>query len=102
MNSIPCLICFFGAIFYIKESARFHICIGDIESGVDGINYMGFTNDKNYRILTDDEVKIVFYYISRLFNSKFGGKKSSKKQCKRKVFLGYSINKIYQLLGACG
>lgn len=55
-NSIPCLICLIVSIIYLYESPRFLICQGNINKGVEGINYMGRINDKDYLDLEDDEV----------------------------------------------
>jgi hypothetical protein len=56
MNSLPCLLCFFGSLIFVKESARFHVCIGQMDLGIAGINEMGKINDPNYSDLTENEV----------------------------------------------
>jgi len=52
-NSIPCLVCLIGTIYFIRESPRFLICQGKIMEGVEGINYMGKTNNANFEELTE-------------------------------------------------
>ncbi|CAD8179099.1 unnamed protein product [Paramecium pentaurelia] len=70
-NSIPCLICLIGIIIYIHESPRFLISQGNIKEGVEGINFMGRMNDKDYIDLEDDEIQSLQQWRKIIFEQQF-------------------------------
>ncbi|CAD8187207.1 unnamed protein product [Paramecium octaurelia] len=49
-NSIPCLFCLIGTIFWIQESPRFLILHQEIQKGIDNLNNIGQFNNSEYEI----------------------------------------------------
>ncbi|CAD8202470.1 unnamed protein product [Paramecium octaurelia] len=70
-NSIPCFICLIGSIIYLHESPRFLISQGRIKEGVEGINFMGRLNDKDYVDLSDDEVQALLEWKKETFEQQY-------------------------------
>ncbi|CAK62871.1 unnamed protein product (macronuclear) [Paramecium tetraurelia] len=55
-NSMPCLFCLIGTIFWIQESPRFLILHQEIQKGIDNLNNIGQFNNSDYEMLTDNEI----------------------------------------------
>ncbi|CAK59584.1 unnamed protein product (macronuclear) [Paramecium tetraurelia] len=56
-NSVPCLLCIIGTIFWIQESPRFLILNEEIQKGIDNLNQIGQFNNSEYQMLTEDEIQ---------------------------------------------
>ncbi|CAK58180.1 unnamed protein product (macronuclear) [Paramecium tetraurelia] len=70
-NSVQSIICLIGSIIYLHESPRFLISQGKIKEGVEGINFMGRMNDKDYVDLSDEEVQSLQQWRKIIFEQQY-------------------------------
>jgi len=67
--SMPSLFVFLGTWLYVKESPRFLIAVGQIEEGVEVLNYMGRVNmPNNHQVVSRDEIEDLRVWQQNLFS----------------------------------